>query len=601
MAHQAYAQYIKEMGYPPKEIKHLMNFAKTKGLTVSYKDAKNAVKSDPKMNTQTTAARVKPKRIQPKTNDDQKSTDSKSTETIWQTYINKTGNPPKTAFQLMMFSRMHDDVQNINVAQAKRVFDAMAKQQVSRPKRSTSVSKENYSYQISVRKDVIQKYISEPATSLIFKLDSKVIHQYSMNIISYLKQHKKREATFDVECIDRSHAVLKTPKTVLQTEIESHGTNVKKLIESLKHSFGEAYFTEESEAKKEDCAHLGNWDPNLNEAVSNVVTGQQNKMFDDILKEFEQKIERKLHDHDGLTSKVQSCTHIPTIKQQLDAMIHERRRKIDEKYVTKLQEIEDMHKLSNASWEKIQQESLTNSNNDAAVKQKIEMQRMKRIEYQQRIIANGQREYSREQEKNEELHSEQTKELLNSNNIEKWHNTFKAEDVQREKVQTVKEMVRNKIQTTNAQIKFAKYLHNSPFANNLREDAKTLDHEITKIATLAGEPVLIDMVDRNITEEQDAHDDGKEEQYLEFELRFDDDYSNWSVEKQADIKRNLAVTIGVDAQNLEFISSRNGCIIARFKAKVKAIYEKAKAFGKEVKKQVKEFAGKVFVGHKWAK
>eukprot|EP01083_Nonionella_stella_P135066 410868_1 len=69
MAHHAYAQYIKDMGYPPKQTKHLMAFAQHKGIVVSYKDVRNVVESDPKRNTEPTVTSIIPidDDIQPKT------------------------------------------------------------------------------------------------------------------------------------------------------------------------------------------------------------------------------------------------------------------------------------------------------------------------------------------------------------------------------------------------------------------------------------------------------------------------------------------------------------------------------------------------------
>eukprot|EP01084_Bolivina_argentea_P240312 403768_1 len=202
----------------------------------------------------------------------------------------------------------------------------------------------------------------------------------------------------------------------------------------------------------------------------------------------------------------------------------------------------------------------------AKTETEIELQRLELEYYKKRQTIN----------KMEALITEQLLACDDMSHIEIWYQNFEDFDLREEKHDTLIEMIENKIKATHSKIMFGKYLQNSPFANDMQEEAKVSDHEITKIAKLAGSTLLIDMVNRDIAKHVTNEDEKKDTQsvddeLLQFELRLDDDWSNWNETRKLQLQKELAQKFDVDASTLQFVSAREGCIIVNFTQKMQNV------------------------------
>eukprot|EP01084_Bolivina_argentea_P309686 535728_1 len=277
MAEHLYLEYITEFGYTPKQSSHLTAFAKTKGKSLTWKDAKNVIKNPPNIdaiNKPKTPSptsskpnpyiddklKAAPKEYNPQKNKQfkqkhkflNKSTQlqdnaAQNVDVVWLKYVEKFGNAPDNT---------EKNIKSINFSDNKNKHknETIGAKKTSTMKNHIMVNYDNESYTFFVDKSVgsytisdlrlelIEKYINEPASSLVFKLESLPICDYKMDIISYFQSFSKNVIVFNVEKWNSDKQILKPNQSVQQIIMESFSMKEKKLIEDLKKKMSEFNF-----------------------------------------------------------------------------------------------------------------------------------------------------------------------------------------------------------------------------------------------------------------------------------------------------------------------------------------------------------------------
>eukprot|EP01084_Bolivina_argentea_P240314 403771_1 len=348
---------------------------------------------------------------------------------------------------------------------------------------------------------------------------------------------------------------------------KTQNTITTQTINHTTMQFQNAYFTQNNDININNNDEKKENQNDINEAVSTISSSEQTQAFKRIVQCFEEKSKIKLDEHKILENVIkQNVNSKQAIKQQLNIIINNRKNKMQIEFNKQIQQMKENNEKTNMLWEKTQLNTLKHYNNHKSIQQKIDKARIDRYNFQKEQMERFKTAYNKQQQSIDELHNSQNCELSSCDNAKIWHEKFKTYEFKQEKISAVKQMIKSKIQSTKVKITLAKYVKNTSLAENLRKEAIICDKEITKIAKLAGETILVDMVDRDVDESAENHGDEKsiynEEntKYLSFDLRLDDNYSNFSTEKNKTLKNNLAKLIGIETKYVEFICSRAGSI-----------------------------------------
>eukprot|EP01083_Nonionella_stella_P277588 943645_1 len=368
------------------------------------------------------------------------------------------------------------------------------------------------------------------------------------------------------------------------------------------------------------------WDNNLNEGITSTFEGDEKQMFEDMFKSFESKTKDKLRQHLKLKRDINALFVDKTdekdemkysgnkqeIENYLKQMMEGRRHEITSVHKTRMYQMRKQRKALDNCWKRAHTlpnipkpkkkyaggifgmlydnlndsnyyGSITNQKEIDGAKRKrkkkeleIHKEMTRREKYANIELQRLELGYYKQKQNIDRMEQLQIEKLNECDDIKKWQQEFEDMDLREEKNNTLVEMIENKIRSTHSKIIFGKYLQNSPFANDMQEEAKVSDHEITKIAKLAGSTLLIDMVNRDIAKHVTNEDEKKDTQsvddeLLQFELRLDDDWSNWNETRKLQLQKELAQKFDVDASTLQFVSAREGCIIVNFTQKMQNV------------------------------
>eukprot|EP01084_Bolivina_argentea_P017602 32849_1 len=389
---------------------------------------------------------------------------------------------------------------------------------------------------------------------------------------------------------------------------EKYGKSIKAMQQKLINSyFSKVEVKKRKNKDKDKRQNYGKWDGNLLDGISSIVTGSQKENLRTIIKQFEKNIDEKLKEHQAIRDTISviienrgddniDVKENDMVEQKLNSVMKNRKTKLEKQYKTDIDDVLNKFKEGEHIW-------------------KSESAKLYRQKHHEKHLDKLRVMFEKAKCKiNDKLISE-TNKLNSSHDIEKWSDEFVEQEMQEEKINTVKQMIIKKIEETRQQIQYAKYLHNSPFADDLKKSAQQSDHEIVEIAKLAGEPLVIDMMeddyDYGVNSEDDEQDEKKEPEpkceYLDFELRLDISYNKeWNDLKREIIKNEFAKLLDIDPNDIEFDGDRNGCVVAGLKIKLNKLCKKFKKNTEKMKNQAKQkieqFGKKLYAkSHKWVK
>ena len=348
------------------------------------------------------------------------------------------------------------------------------------------------------------------------------------------------------------------------------------------------------------------WDNDLNTGFSSVIEANEKQMFERMFSSFEHKVMDKLSQHADLRKKIHSkmnddvkiaghktplyLEYTPVddkssiLEKHVVDMMHERGDQVMKQHQKDVQDLNQEFDKSDVLWKNAQKSGMFGWTTDND-RQSQEMTRRK--DYESVELQRLEFKHYQQMQQIEKMKQKQLDLLSECKDYDSWQQEFENLDIKNEKRNALIEMIENKIKTTHSKIVFGKYLQNSPFANDMHQEARASDHEITKIARLSQNTLLIDMIDREIatgnkqrnkaskrkSKQNLTEVDSMLDEELQFEIRLNDDWSNWNQQRKTQLQNELANTLGIDISTLTFVSARPGSIIATFKQKIKTIQD----------------------------
>eukprot|EP01083_Nonionella_stella_P013990 39353_1 len=308
---------------------------------------------------------------------------------------------------------------------------------------------------------------------------------------------------------------------VTQTEIHAIQKQLRALNDQLMC---------EKEKKCLEKDEYKGWDQNLLCGIGAATASNEQSLFNNIIHEFDESVLNLTESHQSFRKKIKGNIKDKSfIRKQL--LLEQRCKigQIDRECQLQMQELKGHYKNKN-----------------------VERMMVQQIVY----------DCEGKAQKIGKLFEYKLKTLSEATDVTKWLERMFEIDHENIKKDAERSMVRTQIAKAAEEIKYAKYLANSPFADDLRKNALKTDHSITEIARLAETTLVVDMIDRNICLKPNAT------KYLQFQLRLDDEYSNWNDKMKSDIQNQLIKQLGIRKTGLRFVSARNGCIAINFRVEL---------------------------------